>query len=323
MFAVLYRRYFIIATVVIVAVAIGILLMRGLTPSIEFAGGSLTEVMFNETVPEKAAVEAAVTALDLGGFHVRKSEDRTGRSGYLIRTRDLTDEQRVALSAAVTQIGAGGEVTRFTSVGPVIGEELATKAIWAIAGVSIIIMLYVAIAFAGIGYPVGAWVYALITILILLHDVLIPVALASLLGIEVDVLFVMALLAVLGYSVNDTIVIFDRVREMLKSSRTERKFKRAEAGVVHEEVEYTLTRPYEEIVGMAVQASLARSINTSLTTLLALGALYVIGGTTTQTFAMILMAGVVAGAYSSIFIAPPLLVAYEKWQSSRADKIKK
>lgn len=322
MFAVLYHRVFLIIAAIIVVTSVAVLLFRGLVPSIEFSGGSLTEVMYGETVPEKSAVEGAVDALDLGSFQVREATSDSGKIGYLIRTRDLTDEQRVALGAAVTGLAEGGEVVRFTSVGPVIGNELKDKAVWAIAGVSLIIMLYVAFAFAGIGFPVSAWVYALITILILIYDVLIPTAVASLLGLEVDVLFVMALLAVLGYSVNDTIVIFDRVRENLKRNRTERKTRRTEAGVVHEDVEYTLTKPYEEIVGSAVSESLARSVNTSLTTLLTLFALYIIGGATTETFALILIAGVVAGTYSSICIAPPLLVAYAKWHAARVTSSK-
>jgi preprotein translocase subunit SecF len=107
------------------------------------------------------------------------------------------------------------------------------------------------------------------------------------------------------------------VRENLKQNRKEHRSKRSEAGVVREDVTYTLTRPYEEIVGEAVSQSMARSINTSLTTLLALLALYYVGGTATQTFALVLIAGVIAGTYSSIFIASPLVVAYERWRASK------
>jgi preprotein translocase subunit SecF len=185
-----------------------------------------------------------------------------------------------------------------------------------------IIVFYVAFAFAGIGVPVSSWVYGLVTIIVLIHDVLVPTALVSLLGyfvgIEVDILFVMAILAVLGYSVNDTIVIFDRVRENLVKNRTEHRKKVVEpGGVEHEEVTYTLTAPYEKIVGSAVAESMARSINTSLTTMVALVALYFVGGEVTQTFALVLFAGVAAGAYSSICIASPLIVAYAEWKAKR------
>jgi preprotein translocase subunit SecF len=136
--------------------------------------------------------------------------------------------------------------------------------------------------------------------------------------VEVDTLFVMALLAVLGYSVNDTIVIFDRVRENLIKNRTEHKTKRTEpGGITIEEVTYTLTAPYDQIVGAAVKESMARSVNTSLTTMIALAALYFFGGAVTQTFALVLFVGVLAGTYSSICIASPMVVLYADWKAKR------
>jgi preprotein translocase subunit SecF len=235
--------------------------------------------------------------------------------------------ERVAFQDAVAAIGDGGEVTRFTTIGPVIGQELRDKAGWAIFGVVTIIVLYVAFAFAGIGTPVSSWVYGGITIFVLIHDVLVPSAVMSLLGqfagIEVDVLFVMALLAVLGYSVNDTIVVFDRVRENLKLNRTERRKKIKEpGGLEREEITYTLTKPYEEIVGQAVSDTLARSINTSVTTAATLIALYVFGGAVTQTFALILLVGVLAGTYSSICIASPLVVTYAHYKARKENDLK-
>jgi preprotein translocase subunit SecF len=246
----------------------------------------------------------------------------------LVRTKDLTEEERIQLSDKVSSLGEEGEITRFTSIGPVIGEELKDKAGWAIFGVVLIIILYVAFAFAGIGTPVSSWMYGAITIFVLVHDVLVPTALMSVLGylwgVEVDVLFVMALLAVLGYSVNDTIVVFDRVRENLTNNRTERKKKIKEpGGIEREEITYTLTAPYDEIVGTAVSQTLARSINTSITTLVALTALYFIGGSVTQTFALILFAGVLAGTYSSICIASPLVVTYAKYREEKEKGDKK
>ena len=216
-------------------------------------------------------------------------------------------------------------MTRFTSIGPVIGEELRGKAGWAIFGVVSIIVLYVAFAFAGIGTPVSSWMYGAITIFVLIHDVLVPTALMSILGytfgVEVDVLFVMALLAVLGYSVNDTIVVFDRVRENLTKNRTEHRKKHTEpGGLVREEVTYTLTKPYDEIVGSAVSETMARSINTSVTTLVVLLGLYFFGGSVTQTFALVLLAGVLAGTYSSICIASPLVVTYAMYKAAKKTK---
>ncbi|MCB9818088.1 protein translocase subunit SecF [Candidatus Nomurabacteria bacterium] len=320
MFAITYKKIFLIIAGFVMTTSVLLIAVLGLNLGIDFTGGSLTEVAYNNA-PAKEEVEAKISEQDLGGFSVRESEDDAGRPAYLIRTIDLTDSERDTLAKNITELGEGGEVTRFTSIGPVIGQELRDKAGWAIFGVVSIIVLYVAFAFAGIGTPVSSWTYGGITILVLIHDVLVPTAMMSVLGyflgLEVDVLFVMALLAVLGYSVNDTIVVFDRVRENLKQNRTEHRKKHTEAGMVREEVTYTLTKPYEEIVGSAVQETLARSINTSVTTMVTLLALYILGGSVTQTFALVLFAGVLAGTYSSICIASPLVVTYAAWKANK------
>jgi preprotein translocase subunit SecF len=318
------RKIFLAVAAFVVAISVGIIATFGLKFGIDFTGGSLTEVSYG-VAPDKIAVEQVVAELGFAGSSVRESIDETGNNAYLIRTRDLSESERIDLSAAVTQLGAEGEISRFTSIGPVIGQELRDKAVWAIAGVLIVIILYVGYAFAGIGTPVRSWTYGGITILVLMHDILVPTAVMSLLGLflgaEVDVLFVMALLAVLGYSVNDTIVIFDRVREQLVANRTEHRVEREEAGIVMADVTYTLDKPYTELVATAVKESFARSINTSVTTMISLTALYFIGGDITQTFALVLLAGVIAGTYSSIFIASPLVVAYAKWRGVDVDSI--
>jgi len=306
----------------VVVTAIAIIAVFGLRFGIDFTGGSLTEVSYT-AAPEKQALETVVTELGLEGSSVRASVDESGRDAYLIRTRDLTEGERVTLQEAVTRLGSDGEVSRFTSIGPVIGQELRDKAVWAIGAVLLVIILYVAYAFAGIGTPVRSWTYGGITILVLMHDILVPTAVMAILGVlvgaEVDVLFVMALLAVLGYSVNDTIVIFDRVREQLIANRTEHTTEKEEVGVMLQEVTYTLNKPYAELVQTAVSESMARSINTSITTMVSLVALYFIGGDVTQTFALVLLAGVLAGTYSSICIASPLVVAYAKWRGVDVD----
>jgi preprotein translocase subunit SecF len=313
-----HKKIFLTIAAVIIATSIALVGFLGLKMGIDFTGGSLTEVAYDEA-PSQVEVEVVLEEFDLGNFSVRASTDEAGRDAYLIRTRDLAEAEREAITTAITSIGVGGEIDRFTSIGPVIGQELRDKAAWAIGGVVFIIVLYVAFAFAGIGVPVSSWVYGFITIIVLIHDVLVPAALMAVLGavagVEVDVLFVMALLAVLGYSVNDTIVVFDRVRENLIKNRTEKRRKIVEpGGIEREEVTYKLTAPYDEIVGTAVSQTLARSINTSITTMVALIALYFLGGEVTQTFSLILLAGVLAGAYSSICIASPLVVAYSEWK---------
>lgn len=309
-----HKKIYATVGAVVVLASIAIVSIFGLKMGIDFTGGSLTEVAY-ESRPDKSLVEEKLDSLDLGGYSLRQSVDDSGRDGYILRTKDLNEEERQTVGASVISVGEDGEITRFTSIGPVIGQELQDKALWAIGGVAVVIILYVAFAFAGIGKPVSSWVYGGITILALIHDVLVPTALMSVLGllfgVEVDVLFVMALLAVLGYSVNDTIVVFDRVRENLIKYRQEhKKTVNVTGGMKREEVSYTFNKPFSEIVEESVNQTILRSINTSLTTALALVALYVVGGSVTQTFALILLAGVFAGTYSSIFLASPLLILY-------------
>lgn len=318
-----YRKILIVIGLFVIILSSGILFRYGLNLGIDFTGGALTEVTYAEK-PNKTEIERGLNDFNLGAYSLRTTIDETGQSGYVLRSRDLSEDERVAVSKYLSEGGPQGEITRFTSIGPVIGQELKDKAAWAIGGVITIIVLYVAFAFAGVGKPVGSWVYSLITILVLIHDVIVPSALMSLLGVyvgvEVDVLFVMALLAVLGYSVNDTIVVFDRVRENLIKYRQEKKTERKdEFGQKHEEIDYVFTKPFDKIVGQSVSETLLRSINTSLTTFLALLALYMFGGDVTKTFALILMAGVAAGTYSSIFLASPLLVWYADWRSDKKE----
>jgi len=314
MFVANYKKIFIIISGLFLFGSLAIVASLGLNLGIDFTGGALTEVSYAE-LPDKVALETKLDNLDLGGYSLRETIGEGGKDGYILRTRDLTEGERITVSSTLTEVGTEATIVRFTSIGPVIGEELKSKAVWAIGAVVVVIILYVAFAFRSVSYPVGSWVYGGITILALIHDVLVPTALMAVLGavagVEVNVLFVMALLAVLGYSVNDTIVIFDRVRENLMQYRQEKKKKvKVQGGLQHEEIEYKLTKPFADIVGVSVGQTLMRSINTSVTTLLALIALYIIGGDVTATFALILIVGVVAGTYSSLCLANPVLIWY-------------
>ena len=257
---------------------------------IDFTGGSILEVSYTEEKPSAIFVEETLVSLELSGSSVRVA----GENGYIIRTPFLAEETRVALIEAL-----GGEdqlnVDRFSSVGPTIGEELRSKALIAIVIVVAAIILFIAFAFRKVGKPISSWMYGLAAIGALIHDVLIPVGifavLGAFLGMQVDTLFVMALLAILGFSVNDTIVVFDRVRENLK-----------------EDHDHGKNEPFERIVGSSLSQTYARSLNTSLTTLVVLIALFVLGGPTIHTFVLTLILGVIFGTYSSIFLASPLLV---------------
>lgn len=320
MFIIAYRKLFLMIGAAIVLTAAAIVFTLGLKPGIDFTGGALTEVQY-QTLPEKSAIEAVLAENGLENSAVRQSAGELGTS-YIITTRTLSVEEQKNIETKLLEVSADSKIIRTTSVGPVIGAELADKAYYALFAVSLMIIIYVAIAFVGIGTPVSSWVYGAMTVLVLVHDILVPVAVMSLLGyfagLEVDVLFVTALLTILGYSVNDTIVIFDRVREKLQQNRTEHKKVVKRVGEMDRtEITYTLNKPFDELVGQAVDETMVRSVNTSLTVLFALLALYFFGSVVTQTFALVLIAGVIAGAYSSIFIASPLLVTYAEYKAKR------
>lgn len=292
MFIVQNRFFFFLLTGALTLGAIAALFLWTPKLSIDFTGGSLTEVTYTDSRPALSVIQSDIAPLALGEVSSRESGDM----GVVLRTHTLTPEEHNALLTALTE---GGKLsiteTRFTSIGPSLGSELATKALYALFSVIGAIVLYIAWAFRKVSKPVSSWVYGLSVIAILLHDLLIPAGfyaiLAHFTGAQIDTLFVVALLAILGYSVNDTIVIFDRVREHLE--RNEKVGQK---------------QLFSEVVGRSITETLGRSINTSLTVALALVALAFFGSPMTVHFALVLLAGVIAGTYSSILLAAPLLV---------------
>lgn len=288
MFVVKNKKIFFGISGLLAGLSLIAIIVWGLPLGIDFTGGSVLEVSF-EARPELVEVEGVISELSIEGASVRP----TGNDGYLIRTRFLEDSERAALVVAL-----GGNVERFSSVGPTIGEELRRKALYAILFVVVLIILYIAFAFRKVSEPVSSWKYGVAAIVALVHDILIPAGVIAVLGqfgnATADTLFVMALLAILGLSVNDTIVVFDRIRENLSINKEKNKGEK-----------------FEQTVGRGLSQTYTRSINTSLTTLFVLLALFFIGGATVQTFVLTLIVGVIAGTYSSIFLASPLLVVME------------
>lgn len=292
MYIVRNRTIFFILTGVILAISIGAIAIFGLPLSIDFKGGSLTEVAYTAERPSLDTLKADVDQLALGEVSLRES----GPNGVVLRSRTLTPEEHLAVLNALSENGSAALTElRFNTIGPALGAELGIKSLYALLAVIAAIMLYIAFAFRRVSKPVSSWVYGLIVVVILVHDVIVPTGFYAILahytGAQVDSLFVVALLAILGYSVNDTIVIFDRVREHL-----------------HMNEEHNVKEPFDITVGKSVTQTLGRSINTSLTVVLALLALAFLGSPATQNFAWVLLAGVIAGTYSSILLAAPLLV---------------
>jgi preprotein translocase subunit SecF len=279
------------ALVLVSAAAIAV---WGLKPGIDLEGGSLVQISYAGQVPAVSQIEAAGAPLNLGEVRVQPA----GESAYIIRTRALTNDEKNAFEHALGTLGAMHE-DQYSEIGPTIGAELVSKAWIAVALVLACIVAFIAFAFRTVSKPVSSWKYGLVTILTLLFDILVPVGLFAILGhivgAEVDSLFIVALLTITGISINDKIVVFDRVRENLL---------RAHGRAVD----------FGSVVDASVRQTLARSINTSLTVVIVLVSLYLWGPSTTKVFALTLTAGMIVGTYSSIFLASPLLVAWERWQ---------
>lgn len=291
------RKIFYSISIVLTIASFVSLAVWGLKPGIDFTGGTLIDVVYNEKVPSQADIIKALNTID-STVSVRPS----GTSEYVIRMKPVDQNEKVAVMKALTLNGSTTFTEKaFDSIGPVLGAEALRKSIVSIILVILGIVLFITFAFRKVSEPVSSWKYGLTAIIALVHDVVIPVGAFSVLGhfagYEVDTLFVTALLVILGFSVHDTIVVFDRVRENLQ----------------HSKQSSSSNKSFTNIVGESISQTFTRSINTSLTTLIALIALYVFGGSATEHFSLALIIGIAVGTYSSIFIGSPLLVTIEKW----------
>jgi len=295
MFVVHYKNIFLGIGVLLLAAAIGSIAFFGLRYSIDFTGGTLLEISYTQERPSQENVQSKVENLALGSFSVRAS----GEDGYIIRTRDLNQNELDAVTELLTFEENIVSMDRVTTIGPSLGNELGRKALFALLALSFVIVFYVAYVFRRVSKPVPSIYYGLIVVLALLHDIIIPTGFFAIMGYyfgaEIDTLFVVALLAILGYSVNDTIVVFDRIRENIASN-----------------IERNVKEEFEITVGKSLRQTYLRSINTSITTAIALLALFFLGAGVTENFALVLLVGVVAGTYSSLFLAAPLLVLLQK-----------
>lgn len=271
----------------------------GLKPGIDFTGGTLMQVQFSEVRPEIAEVQTSLAALPtLGTILVQPTDG----GSHILKMRFITDDEREEIidtleSDFATETNIVTQ-ERLDSIGPSISENLRSRALTAVIAVILAIIVYVAYAFRKVSGTVQSWKYGVIAIIALIHDVVITMGVFALLGyflgIEIDITFVVALLTIIGYSVNDTIVVFDRIREVLS---VEKNMK------------------FAAIINKGVSDTLVRSVNTSFTTLIVLVALFFFGGESIKYFSLTLIVGITVGTYSSIFLASPLL--YEWHQRSK------
>ncbi|MDH7578966.1 MAG: protein translocase subunit SecF [Bacillota bacterium] len=267
------RKFWYLISLLVIIPGLVSLFTKGLNYGIDFTGGSLIEVKFERPVTP-GEVRPLLVELRLSeGSRIQTSAGNT----LLIRTRDLSQEESDRLLKGLQQKIGTLELLRNEKVGPAIGKELRNKAFLSLAIAFALMIIYITIRFE--------FRFALAAIAALFHDIVVTVGLVSLLGLEVEGAFIAALLTIVGYSINDTIVIFDRIRENLGKRKKE---------------------PLDEVIHNSILQTLARSINTVLTVIFCLVALIIFGGVTIRAFIITMLIGVISGAYSSIFNASPI-----------------
>jgi preprotein translocase subunit SecF len=287
-----YKKIYFFLSGALIAASLFFLAFFGLKPGIDFVGGSILEIKYLQERPSSQAVKEKLGEMDLGEVQIQTSGERT----MLIRMKDISEETRRKVLDKLEEGETRLEEMRFENIGPVIGRELEEKT-KIVALISVLaILLYITLAFRKISRkPLASWKYGLASLLALGHDVLIPLGLFSLLGhfygVALTIPIVTALLTVLGYSINNTVVVFDRIRENLIKDKIS---------------------SFSEIVDKSLNQTLTRSLNTSLTTLFVLFAIFFFGGETLRYFSLALIVGLVAGTYSSVFLASPILASWTR-----------
>ncbi len=261
--------------------------------SIDFTGGSLLEIQTNLS---KTKLEELAKNEKLEVSSIQGSSDNI----YLVRLKELSNDQKIKYMDLIKKEDVAVSEKRFENVGPIVGKELTQKAILSIIVASLAIVLYMAWSFRQIPKPYASWKFGMSAVIALLHDAFVVLGLFSIFGalwhVEVDSLFVTAILTVIGFSVHDTIVVFDRIRENLPKMPQ---------------------NSFEEVVDFSISETLVRSLNTSLTAVLTLLCLLLFGGANIRWFVVALLVGIVSGTYSSIFNAAPLLVLWETRKSRK------
>ncbi len=279
---------------VLVGGSILLLAIFGLKQGIDFTGGTQLELRF-EKRPSVVDAEKTVAALNLGSVTIQP----VGEADMSFRLRTLEPKEHDDIFSALKNTYGTTTELQYTAIGPAIGLELRQKSTQALLIVFAAILAFIAYVFRRVSSPVKSWKYGLIVVLTSFHDVAVPIGLFVLLGrfhgVEIGTPFIAAILTIMGYSINDTIVVFDRIRENIqKTSGT-----------------------FEEIVERSLKQTMLRSFYTSVTTLLTLTAVFVFGGDSIKEFALALIVGIATGTYSSIFIASPLLVTWYRFEQNR------
>jgi len=287
-----YRKIYFIFSGILILGSLICLVIFGLNPGIDFTGGSILEIEFKGARPSNPEIREKLNQFGLGEILIQP----IGEKGVILRMKDISEETHQEILKKIKETGELEE-RRFESIGPTIGRELKEKTKIVIILAFLSIVLYIALAFRKISRPIASWKYGIASLISLFNDVFIPLGIFSILGkfygVQITIPIICALLTVIGYSINNVVVVYDRIRENLLRAKGE---------------------VFEKTVDFAINQTLTRQINTALTTLFPLIAIFFLGGETLKYFALTLILGITAGTYSSIFLASPILVSWLKWR---------
>jgi len=299
-----YFKFYNIFSGLLVFTAIFFLFSIGLKFSIDFTGGSILEIEF-EKRPENPVIQEKLKDLNLGEITIQP----TGERGVILRIREINEKSHEDLLSKLEEISKVKE-QRFENIGPVVGKELRQKTIILIIVSLLSLLVYIAIAFSKISRPISSWQYGIISIITLSFDVLVAIGVFTLFekfyNIQFSIPIVTALLTILGYTINDKVIVFDRIRENI--------LKGAEAPAKGGSGRYP-EKNFEEIVNLSLNQTLTRSLSTGTCTLLVLLSIFFFGGETLKYFSLTLIVGIIVGTYSSLFLATPLLVSWLRRRS--------
>jgi len=293
------KIYFVFSGILILGSLISLVIF-GLKPGIDFTGGSILEIEYKTQRPENKVIKEGLADLDLGEISIQPANEK----GVILRMKDIPEDIHQQVLEKLKRPTSGGypgefEEKRFETIGPTIGKELKEKTKIVIVFSLLSMLFYIAIAFKRVSRPISSWQYGFASLLMLSHDILIPLGVFAVLGryyqVQITIPVITALLTIVGYAINNVVVVYDRIRENLLRER--------------------LT--FEEIVEKAINQTLTRQLNTSLTTLFPLFFIFFLGGETLKYFALALILGITAGTYSSIFLASPILVSWLGWRQRK------
>lgn len=288
------KIYYLLSLLLLTA-AIFSLLSFGLKFGIDFTGGSILEIEF-ENRPSNQVIREKLNNLELGEIIIQPRGERE----VVIKTKEINSEIHQSIVLQLQEL-SNLEEKGFENIGPTIGRELREKTIILVVVSLIVLLVYISIAFKNVSRPLSSWQYGVISIITLGFDVLLTIGFFSLLGkyynAQFNIPIITALLTILGYTINDKVIIFDRVRESLLRKRED---------------------DFKELVNKSLNDTIFRSLSTGTCTLLVLFAIFLFGGETLKYFSLTLIVGIVAGTYSSLFLAAPLLVTWMKWKGRRS-----